>query len=185
MTEIYRLRVFYEKAGPAVFISSKNLLKIIERTFRRIDAPLKFTEGFSPHPKISFGHPLPLNVSGTNESFDIFLCEKTEPGEVIEKTKGILPEGIVFHSAHFIDRSEPSINSSETFAKYILKIEKEIDMERLQKEGEILNAGKNRVELLIRINNFSHKNLLGLLLEGTVKSISRHILTGKRDNEEL
>lgn len=175
MMETYRLRIFYEKKGAAVFISGRNLLKIIERTFRRIDAPLKFTEGFSPHPKISFGHPLPVNVSGVNESFDVFLCEKPGPAEIIEKTRDVLPEGIVFHSARWMDKNAPSINGSETFAKYTLETEKEIDTGQLEKNGKVLETGKNRVELLIKINNFSHKGLTGMLLDGTVKSISREI----------
>jgi radical SAM-linked protein len=173
----YRLRVFYEKKGCAVFISSRNLLKIIERILRRIDAPLKFTEGFSPHPKISFGHSLPLNISGLNESFDVSLCEKIAPETIVKKTEKILPEGIIFRSAQWIDKSTPSINSRETFAKYTLEVEKEINIEQLLKKvGKILKNNKDKVSLLIKINNFSHKELTGLLLDGTVKSIVREIL---------
>ncbi len=174
--ETYRLRVFYEKSGAAVFISGRNMLKIIERTFRRTGAPLKFTEGFSPHPKISFGHPLPLNVSGSNESFDVFLCEKIDPAEVIGKTPDVLPEGIVFRKARWMDRSAPSINGSETFAKYTVETEGTIDTETLEKYGRILSTEKNRIEILIKINNFSHKGLTEMLLGGAVKKISREIL---------
>lgn len=181
MMETYRLRIFYEKTGPAVFISGRNLLKIIERTFRRIDAPLKFTEGFNPHPRISFGHPLPLNVSGMNESFDVFFRERPDAAGIIEKTRDVLPEGIVFRSAILTDRNEPSINGRETFAKYTLETEKEIDRAELEKNGKILSTGKNSAELLIKINNFSHKNLTALLLDGTVGSISRHI---QKDTEK-
>lgn len=176
MTETYRLRIFYEKTGPAVFISGRNLLKIMERTFRRIEAPLKFTEGFSPHPRISFGHPLPLNVSGTNESFDVFLCKKTEPDEIIRKTREILPEGILFRFAHLVEMSEPSIGGRETFAEYVFETAGKIDRDALGKAGKILEDDNDRIRVLIKINNFSHKNLAGLLLDGTVKSISRKIM---------
>jgi len=182
MTETYRLRIFYEKSGAALFISGRNLLKIIERTFRRLDVPLKFTEGFSPHPKISFGHPLPLNISGTNESFDVFLREKPAQEEIIRRTRNILPEGIIFRSARLADMNETSITGSETFAEYILETEKEMDPHTLEKIGKIIRAGKSGIFMLIKINNFSHKDLTGLLLDGTVKSISRHILDDKNYN---
>jgi len=174
--ETYRLRIFYEKTGTAVFISSRNLLKIMERTLRRIGAPLRLTEGFSPHPKISFGHSLPLNISGVNESFDIFLYEKPDPAVLLKKTEGILPEGIVFHSAQWIDKGAPSINSQATFARYTVETEQKTDSGRLEKFGKIVGTDKNRVSILIKINNFSHRELTELLLSGSVKNISREIL---------
>ncbi len=175
--ETYRLRIFYNKTGPAIFISSRNLLKIIERTLRRIDIPMKFTEGFNPHPKISLGHSLPLNIAGENESFDVFLYKKIDPVEILEKSKNILPEGIIFHSARWLDKNTPSVNSQETFAKYTFEKEEGVNIEPLLKNyGKILSSDEKRTSLLIKINNFSHKKLTGLLLNGSVKSIKRELL---------
>jgi len=183
--ETYRLRIHYEKKGIAVFISGKNLQKIIERTLRRADAPLKYTEGFSPHPKISYGHPLPVGVSGENESFDAYLTEKIETRGFIDGSRELLPEGISFNSAEWINNEAPSINSMETYARYTLEANKELQKETLQKFGRTLEAGKNRVVLLIKINNFSHKGLTELLIDGTLGSIGRNILREKENEKGI
>ena len=174
--ETYRLRIYYAKTGIAIFISGKNLQKIFERTLRRADAPLKYTEGFSPHPKISYGHPLPVGVSGESECFDVYLTGKPDIPGFIDKSREFLPEGVSFNSAEWISNGEPSINSRETYAGYTLETDKELPAETLQKFGRILETGKERAVLLIKINNFSHKGLTELLIDGTLSSIGRNIL---------
>jgi radical SAM-linked protein len=183
--ETHRLRIYFGKTGIAIFISGKNLQKIIERTLRRADAPLKYTEGFSPHPKISYGHPLPVGVSGENESFDVYLTEKIETRGFIDKSRELLPEGISFNSAEWISNEEPSINSMETYARYTLETNKELQEENLQKFGRTLETGKSRAVLLIKINNFSHKGLTELLIDGTLGSIGRKILREKENEKGI
>jgi len=173
-----RLRVFYRKEGVAVFISEKNFQRTMERILRRMGLPLKFTEGFSPHPRMSFGYPLPIGIAGLNECFDVFLTEEIEIASFLERSRDLLPEGITFFSARWIDIASPSINSKETFARYIIEIPEDIDIGHFQKMGKVIeNTGKNIV-LLIKINSFSHKELIGLLLDGKIKSIMREILNG-------
>ncbi|MBN1445302.1 MAG: DUF2344 domain-containing protein [Candidatus Omnitrophica bacterium] len=182
--ETYRLRIYYSKTGIARFISEKNLQKIIERTLRRADVPLKYTEGFSPHPKISFGHPLPVGVSGESECFDVYLAGKFDIPGFMDKSGEFLPEGVSFTYAERISKDAPSINSMETYARYTLEANKELHPETLQEFGRILNIDKNRAVLLIKINNFSHKGLTGLLIDGTISSIRRNISREKQENEQ-
>ena len=93
---MYRLRVFYRKENVARFISEKNFQRMIERTLRRMDVPMKFTEGFNPHPKMSFGPPLPVGIAGLNERFDVFLIKKIDINSFFCLISDILPEGLVF-----------------------------------------------------------------------------------------
>jgi len=173
-----RLRVFYKKEGVAIFISEKNFQKNIERILRRMELPLKFTEGFSPHPKISFGHPLPIGITGLNECFDVFLTGEIDVASFLERSRDLLPEGITFFLARWIDVASPSISSRETFARYIIEVAEDIDVRHFQKMGKVIEYTGKNIVLLIKINSFSHKELIGLLLEGKIKSIMREILNG-------
>ena len=173
-----RLRVFYKKEGVAIFISEKNFQKNIERILRRMELPLKFTEGFSPHPKISFGHPLPIGITGLNECFDVFLTREIDVASFIERSRDLLPEGITFFSARWIDVASPSISSRETFARYIIEVAEDIDVRHFQKMGKVIEYTGKNIVLLIKINSFSHKELIGLFLEGKIKSIMREIING-------
>ncbi len=181
--DTYRLRIYYGKTGIARFISGKNLQKIIERTLRRARAPLKFTEGFSPHPRISYGHPLPVNISGDNESFDVFLIEKMAPHDIINRAGVLLPEGLCFHTARWVNKEAPSINSRETYARYTLNACRDISAGRLERFGQILELGKTRAVVLIKINNFNHKSMIQLLIDGTLSSIERSVVQEKGEDE--
>lgn len=173
---MYRLRVFYKKEGIAIFISEKNFQRLMGRILRRMELPLKFSEGFSPHPRISFGYPLPLGIIGLNECFDIFLTKKIDIDSFLKRSRDILPEGITFTSARWLEPGTPPIHSIETFARYTMETSKDFDVEHLKKTGKLIKYTEGKIILEIRINDFSHKELVRLLLQQKIRSIAREIL---------
>ena len=174
---MYRLRVFYRKSNMARFISEKNFQKILERTLRKMELPLQFTEGFNPHPKMSFGHPLPVGIAGLNERFDVFLVESIDTVLFLSQSKELLPEGVNFFDTKWIENTAPSIQSINTFARYIIDTaEADIGIEPFEKIGKIIEHTGKKIVLLIKVNNFSHKELTRLLLEENIENITREIL---------
>ncbi len=63
----YKIRVILNKKGNMRYFSQLDLLKIIERAMRRAQLPLYFTQGFNPHPKMSFGRALKVGREGKIE----------------------------------------------------------------------------------------------------------------------
>ena len=59
-----RLRVRYRKQGRLRFIGAIDVGRVWERALRRADLPIAYSEGFSPHPKVSFTDALPLGYAG-------------------------------------------------------------------------------------------------------------------------
>ena len=45
-----KLRMKFSKTGRAVYISHLDLMRTITRAFMRSEIPLKYSEGFNPHP---------------------------------------------------------------------------------------------------------------------------------------
>jgi radical SAM-linked protein len=64
------------------------------RAMRRADLPLKMTEGFSPHPKLSIKRALKLGLESDNEEASIVLKELIGPQDFKERLQEQLPEGI-------------------------------------------------------------------------------------------
>ncbi|MGH3451090.1 MAG: TIGR03936 family radical SAM-associated protein [Haloechinothrix sp.] len=62
-----RVRVRYGKQGRLRFVSAIDLGRLWERALRRADLPIAYSEGFSPHPKVSFTDALPLGYASTGE----------------------------------------------------------------------------------------------------------------------
>ena len=90
----YRCR--FEKCGPIRFISHLDLTRAFHRAFLRADLPLKFSEGFSPHPKFSFALPLSVGTESVAEVADFTLkagFEATEE-EIKNRLQAEMPAGI-------------------------------------------------------------------------------------------
>jgi radical SAM family uncharacterized protein/radical SAM-linked protein len=68
-----RLRIQWGRSGLMRFLSHLDNMRVLERTFRRANLPISFSQGFRPHPKFSFGPPLTLGFTSEAEYIDIQL----------------------------------------------------------------------------------------------------------------
>ena len=80
------------------FISHLDLMRLFQRALRRAGLPIAMTEGFSPHPKISFKSALKLGVESDNEEALFHINGWMKPEEFRERLQGQLPEGIRINS---------------------------------------------------------------------------------------
>ncbi len=72
-TERVRLRIRFSKLGKIRWTSHRDLARMWERAFRRVQLPLAYSEGFSPRPKVSFGLALPTGHESVAEFLDVEL----------------------------------------------------------------------------------------------------------------
>ncbi|MBF0481486.1 MAG: TIGR03960 family B12-binding radical SAM protein [Desulfovibrionaceae bacterium] len=89
-----RLRVWYAKQGPAIFLSQLELALIFERALRRARVMPSFSGGFHPLPLLSFGWALPVGVASLAEWFGIFLREPLTPEAFCRAVGPNLPAGL-------------------------------------------------------------------------------------------
>lgn len=88
------VRIWFEKDGTSRFISHLDLNRCMSRGIHRSGIPIWYTEGFNPHPFLTFALPLSLGVRGKRESMDIKLVDEMPEKEIIERLNPCLPEGI-------------------------------------------------------------------------------------------
>jgi len=67
------LRVKFVKRDILVYLSHLDIVRLFERLLRRADAPLVFSQGFTPRPKMLFSRALPLGVESDGEFLDVGL----------------------------------------------------------------------------------------------------------------
>lgn len=116
---MYRAVILFEELGDLRFISHLELLRIMERTFRRAELPLKFSQGFNPHPKIAFAYPLSVGVSSSYELMDVELTEKIEPSLLKQSLERNMPPGLVVKAVKYTESKE-SLMSLVQFAEYTI-----------------------------------------------------------------
>ena len=72
---LYKVTFTFAKRDKMRFISHLDLMRLFMRALRRADIPLKITEGFSPHPKLSLKRALKLGIESDNEEGTVILKE--------------------------------------------------------------------------------------------------------------
>ncbi len=80
-----------------MFISHLDFLRLIQRAMRRAELPLKFSEGFNPHPCLSFAQPLGVGITGEKELFEVELTKKCD--DIVLRLAPKLPKGILVTEA--------------------------------------------------------------------------------------
>ena len=115
-----KLRVKFIKTDLMKFISHLDLLRLMERALRRAGVKLAFSQGFNPHPKISFATAVPIGLSSEGEYMDIELDESVEMNDFIESVNGQLPQGIKIISAKSIEIKSPAVMAIIDASSYIV-----------------------------------------------------------------
>jgi radical SAM-linked protein len=122
---MYRLRVKFNRGGQLKFLSHLDLMRLWERALRRAGISPAYSEGFSPHPRISMAAPLAVGVTSRAEMMDIFMEQRISYDLFIEKVKPQLPDGISIIEVITVSPQAPSLQSRLCFAEYEVIIETE------------------------------------------------------------
>lgn len=68
----------FKKKGMRRFLSTLESIKLVERSIRRADFPIVFTEGFHPKPKMSFLDAMPVGVVNLAFYVELFVKNISE-----------------------------------------------------------------------------------------------------------
>ena len=117
-----RLRLAYTKKDEAKYIAHLDLSRVFERALRRAGIPVAYSEGFNPHPKISFGSALAVGVEGECEYVDIELRQEMEIGEVVGRLHEQLPMGIRLLEGQVLVPGAKALTAVLNRASYTMRI---------------------------------------------------------------
>ena len=85
-------RIRFEKTGRAIWMSHLDLMRLMQRAFRRAGVVLHHSQGFTPHAYVSMLLPLSVGMESVCE-----LMEYELDGELAvtsEALNAVLPEGV-------------------------------------------------------------------------------------------
>jgi radical SAM-linked protein len=91
---VQRIRIRYAKRGPLRFTSHRDFARAFERAVRRAGVPIAFSQGFTPHPKISYASAAPTGVASEAEYLEIGLQAVVDPGAVRDALDAALSPGL-------------------------------------------------------------------------------------------
>lgn len=130
-----RLRIRFSRGQEIKFISHLDIMRLWQRALTRAEISLAYSEGFSPHPRMSMAAPLALGVTSETELMDIVLAKWVSPHSFNAAISGQLPGGVEVMQVYQMALNIPSLQSQVRFAEY--SVELETDKEKQDIESAI------------------------------------------------
>ena len=130
--EPVRYRAAFAKSGPMALRGHGELIRVLPRVLRRAGLPIRFSEGFSPRPRISFGPALPLGVQSVAEVCEFALTAAIPDAEVLRVLRAASEEGLDFTAAVRAAPGEPKLSRWIEALRYAVLLAADADPPALE-----------------------------------------------------
>ena len=127
-----RLRIRFCRGQEVKFISHLDIMRLWQRALHRAGVSLAYSEGFSPHPRISLAAPLPVGVTSEAELMDIICTKWVSPHWFTAAVSQQLPPGIEILQVYQIALIMSSLQSQVRYAEYRVEVETEKDQRDIE-----------------------------------------------------
>lgn len=157
---VLRIRIRFAKQGIMKFIGHLDMVRYFQKVMRRADVDVCYSEGFSPHQKMSFAAPLSVGTISKGEYFDLEVNSTDSSEKMLERINNQNVEGVEVLSYKLLkdsDKKAMSIVAAADYFVYTNLFSKEM-VEKFynQKEITILKKTK-RSEKIVDIKPMIHK----------------------------
>jgi radical SAM-linked protein len=183
-----RARARYSKTGKLRFVSAIDLGRVWERSLRRADLPIAYSEGFSPHPKVSFPDALPLGYASTGEYVELTFTAAVDLDALVARLNEAFPPGIAVLAAATVDEGAPRL--AKWLAASLWQVDYPLDCDPSELAGAVEQA-RAASELPVereRKGEITHEDLRPVLHEitnddRTVRAVLHHTQPPLRPSE--
>ena len=181
------VRLRFSKTGRLKYISHLDINRAMSRALKRAQIPLWYTEGFNPHPYMSFSLPLSLGVESLCESVDLRIIGDITNDEIKNRLNNVLPQDIKIVDVYDDFRD----NSEIVYSDYVYKFEFKDNEAAIEKIKNVLSSdeiialkkgkqGRKRVMKETNIKSFIDKYSVSIRNDVIVLNI--RLLAGPKKN---
>lgn len=160
-----KLRIKFSKTGTMKFISHLDLMRYVQKAFRRANIDVAYSQGYSPHPLLSFAAPLGLGDTSEGDYLDLQVNSMESEEIFLAKINEQMTEEIRLLDVSVQDEKEKPSMALVASADYCVNIREgyEIDMDRFsefmsQEEIRIVKKSKrttNEVDIRPMIDTWA------------------------------
>ena len=116
------IRFKFTRGKELRLISHLDQQRMFQRAFRRAKIHMCYSNGFNPHPKLSFSQAMPLGLISYAEYGDVCIENKIDLLDFTKQINEALPKGIHIIEAEYINPSALSLSASLCSVDYALSI---------------------------------------------------------------
>ena len=89
-----KVRIKFSKLGYLKYIGHLDVMRAFQKVMRRAEIDICYSEGFSPHQKMSFASPLGLGLTSEGEYVDIEVNSTESSERMLERLNEVMVEGM-------------------------------------------------------------------------------------------
>jgi radical SAM family uncharacterized protein/radical SAM-linked protein len=119
---VQKIRFEFQKVGELRFLSHLELMRALQRALRRAGAPLHYTQGFNPQPKLSAAQALAVGVEGLRELGEVELVSRMEPADLLMRWNARLTPELKILRAWEAPLHGPSLSAGVRGALYQIRL---------------------------------------------------------------
>jgi len=97
-----RVRIRFCKRGDLRLIGHRDLMRSMERLFRRAGLSLGMSQGFHPKPRMTFPLALAVGIEGVDEVMEFELAESCTSEGILERVAPQCPPGLAISSVEIL-----------------------------------------------------------------------------------
>ena len=120
---VQRLIFHVSITGQSRFLAHLETMNAWIRTLRRARAPMAYSEGFRPHPKVAFATARPMAEESMSEHMDVTLNKRVDPAVLMAQLQVTAPSGFGVLGVREVPVKSPSLMSQVAGADYIFVID--------------------------------------------------------------
>ena len=117
-----RIRIRFTKTGTTRFLSHLELINLFGRAVNRAGIPIRFSQGFHPHPKFSFATALSVGVESIAEYLDMEVAPGFGAEAVLSRLNQALPRGMTVLEAWSVPPKAPSLSVIMERVRYLVTL---------------------------------------------------------------
>ena len=147
-----RLRIRFAKNESLRFLGHRDLIRALERIFRRAGLDLAMSEGFHPRPRMRFSDPLAVGQAGLDEVMDLVVVAMDDPMQLKARLNQNSLSGLEFKHIDILKDSEKKLKA-ESF-RYEMTIPSDrreqvaIKVDRFLAEESYFMERKGRAQMI-------------------------------------
>ncbi len=115
-----KIRVKFTKTGNMRFVGHLDFMRYFQKALRRAGIPLCYSEGYHPHPILSFALPLGIGLTSEGEYFDMEVLDSASSSEALRVINNEMVDGVTVTEYLLLPDTAPKAMASVAAADYVV-----------------------------------------------------------------
>ncbi|KAF5088282.1 MULTISPECIES: TIGR03936 family radical SAM-associated protein [Acetobacterium] len=112
----------FKRSTPLRFLSHLDQQRLFQRAFRRANIPVAYSQGFNPHPRMSFALAMSVGLTSDAEYGEVIVSTDIDVDTFIHRMNQALPKGLEIIAAKICGEGVESLSASLYQSDYRIRI---------------------------------------------------------------